>query len=283
MRWQGGRQSRNVEDRRGRRAPRGALPLSGGGLLVLLVLWLLGADPMQLLMLAGSGVSAPAGDAATPPPEDDATARFVGVVLGSTEDTWGEMFAVAGSSYPQPRLVLFTDAVQSACGYSTAATGPFYCPGDRQVYLDLGFLRELEQLGAPGDFAFAYVIAHEVGHHVQNVLGTERQVRQWQARSSQAEANGLSVLMELQADCYAGIWAHQANRSGDLLEAGDLEEGLRAAASIGDDRLQRMAGQRVQPESFTHGSSEQRVQWFRTGFETGSTEACDTFAAAGAR
>lgn len=283
MRWQGGRRSRNIEDRRGRRVG-GGVGIGGGGLLlVLLVMWLLGADPMMLLQVglsgAGGGTGAPA--PAGPPPADDTTAEFVAVVLADTEDTWGEIFAAAGARYPQPRLVLYTDAVQSACGFSSAATGPFYCPGDQQVYLDLGFLRELERLGAPGDFAFAYVIAHEVGHHVQRVTGVEGRVREMQARASEADANALSVLMELQADCYAGLWAHHA--AAEMLEPGDLEEGLRAAAAIGDDRLQRMAGQRVAPDSFTHGSSEQRVRWFRTGYETGSVEACDTFAATGIR
>jgi predicted metalloprotease len=263
----------------------GGVGVGGGGLLLLLlVMWLLGADPMALLQVGLSGGGAPGttpgGAPAGPPPEDDTTAAFVEVVLADTEDTWGRIFANAGSRYPQPRLVLYTDAVRSACGLSSAATGPFYCPGDQQVYLDLGFLRELERLGAPGDFAFAYVIAHEVGHHVQKVTGIEGRVRELQSRATQTLANQLSVLMELQADCYAGIWA---NHAADMLEAGDLEEGLRAAAAIGDDRLQRMAGQRVAPESFTHGSSEQRVRWFRAGFDTGSLEACDTFAAAGVR
>ena len=202
-------------------------------------------------------------------------------MLSSTEDIWDQLFAASGSDYPEPQLVLFTYAVQSACGLSSSATGPFYCPGDRQIYLDLGFLNELQQLGAPGDFAFAYVIAHEVGHHVQTVTGLSSQVRQLQSRSSEADANRLSVLQELQADCYAGLWARRANEREQWLEEGDVEEGLRAAAAIGDDRLQRMAGRAVQPDAFTHGSSEQRVQWFRTGFETGSVEACDTFGAAG--
>jgi predicted metalloprotease len=259
--------------------------LGGGGLLILIVLWFLGADPMQLLMLAGGGAGAPptGGSASGPPPEDDTSAQFVSAVLADTEDTWKALFGAGGSTYPEPQLVLYTDSVRSACGFNSAATGPFYCPGDRKIYLDLGFLRELERLGAPGDFAFAYVVAHEVGHHVQNVTGTEQQVRQRQARSSQQDANALSVLMELQADCYAGLWAHHAERTRDVLEAGDLEEGLRAAAAIGDDRLQKNAGQRVQPESFTHGSSEQRVRWFRAGFESGSVSACDTLSAAGLR
>lgn len=286
MRWQGGRRSSNVEDRRGRRAVPGGVRLGGGGLLLLaLVMWLLGADPAQLLMLVGEGALQPSTGPGpgTPTVADDPAAEFVEVILADTEDTWGALFAAAGARYPQPRLVLYTDAVQSACGFGTAATGPFYCPGDSQVYLDLGFLRELEQLGAPGDFAFAYVIAHEVGHHVQNVLGAERQVRRLQQGASERERNALSVLMELQADCYAGIWGNHAGGSSGMLEDGDVEEGLRAAAAIGDDRLQRMAGRGVQPESFTHGSSEERVQWLRRGLLDGSPDACDTFGAAGVR
>jgi predicted metalloprotease len=207
-------------------------------------------------------------------------ADFVTVVLGSTEDTWGEIFAASGQTYREPGLVLFTDMVQSACGTNSAATGPFYCPPDQKVYIDLGFFRELERIGGAGDFAQAYVLGHEVGHHVQNLVGTTGAVRQAQARSGdRGEANRLSVLMELQADCYAGVWAHQINRRGGevVLEPGDVEEGLRAAAAIGDDRLMRSAGRAANPESFTHGTSEQRASWLRRGLETGSVEACDTF------
>ena len=208
---------------------------------------------------------------------DDEAADFASVILASTEDVWSTIFQNAGYQYREPTLVLYDDAVQSACGFNSAATGPFYCPGDQQLYLDLSFLRELQRLGAPGDFAFAYVIAHEVGHHIQTITGLEQQVRQQMARSGEAQRNQLSVRMELQADCYAGVWAHYADRQAGMLEAGDLEEGLRAAAAIGDDRLQRQAGRRVQPETFTHGSSEQRVRWFRTGYQTGDEDACDTF------
>jgi predicted metalloprotease len=207
-------------------------------------------------------------------------ADFVTVVLGSTEDTWGEIFAASGQTYREPGLVLFTDMVQSACGTNSAATGPFYCPPDQKVYIDLGFFRELERIGGAGDFAQAYVLGHEVGHHVQNLVGTTGAVRQAQARSGdRGEANRLSVLLELQADCYAGVWAHQINRRGGavVLEPGDVEEGLRAAAAIGDDRLMRSAGRAANPESFTHGTSEQRASWLRRGLQTGSVEACDTF------
>jgi predicted metalloprotease len=202
---------------------------------------------------------------------------FVSVILADTEDTWSSLFAASGSRYIQPSLVLYNDAVQSACGYSTSATGPFYCPGDQKVYLDLSFLNELQRFGAQGEFAVAYVIAHEIGHHVQRIVGTEQEVRQMQERASRTQANQLSVMMELQADCYAGVWAHHADRQRDLLEEGDVEDGLNAAAAVGDDHLQKMAGRHVQPEAFTHGSSEQRVHWFKTGLQTGNTSACDTF------
>lgn len=257
----------------------------GGGSIIIAVIALLlfGGDPTDLLeLLGGETAEAPVSQppSTTGAPADEA-ADFVSVVLASTEDVWGEVFAEGGYQYPEPQLVLFRDAVESACGLSSSATGPFYCPADQQVYLDLGFLNELQRLGAAGDFAFAYVVAHEVGHHIQTITGLSDQVRQLQARSGRMDANALSVLQELQADCYAGMWARQANERERILEPGDLEEGLRAAASIGDDRLQRMSGRAVQPEAFTHGSSEQRVQWFRTGYEHGSMEACDTFAAAG--
>lgn len=282
MRWQSGRRSTNVSDRRGARGGRG-VKIGGGSIIIALIaVFVFGGDPAQLIDLLGGGGTTEAPYVESPPPAgQDESVEFVSVMLASTEDIWDQLFAASGSDYPEPQLVLFTDAVQSACGLSSSATGPFYCPGDQQIYLDLGFLNELQQLGAPGDFAFAYVIAHEVGHHVQTVTGLSSQVRQLQSRSSEADANRLSVLQELQADCYAGLWARRANEREQWLEEGDLEEGLRAAAAIGDDRLQRMAGRAVQPDAFTHGSSEQRVQWFRTGFQTGSVEACDTFGAAG--
>jgi predicted metalloprotease len=282
MRWREGRRSENVEDIRDeegpRRVPRG-MQLGGGGILLLLVVSLLtGQNPLQLLVMLNANAPVSAPQAPRPAGTDEA-ADFVSVILADTEDTWGAIFSAARQTYSPPKLVLFSDLVESACGMNSIATGPFYCPADQKVYLDLGFLRELRQLGVTGDFAVAYVIAHEVGHHVQQVGGTERQFRQLQSRvRSRAEANALSVLMELQADCYAGVWAHHADSQRQLLEEGDIEEGLNAAAAIGDDRLQRMAGRSVNPDAFTHGSSQQRVQWFRMGLQTGSRDTCDTFA-----
>jgi predicted metalloprotease len=206
--------------------------------------------------------------------------EFVSVVLADTEDTWGEIFAAAGRTYEQPSLVLFSGAVESACGLAQAAVGPFYCPGDHKLYIDLSFYDDLQnRFGAPGDFAQAYVIAHEVGHHVQTLLGISERNMAARRAASETEANELSVRQELQADCLAGIWAHHANRSRQLLEAGDIEEGLNAASAIGDDRLQRQSQGYVTPESFTHGSSQQRVTWFKRGYESGSPDSCDTFAA----
>src|SRR5690606_16395255 len=213
------------------------------------------------------------------PPTDDA-ARFIAVVLADTESTWSELFAADGKSYAKPKLVLFDDAVSSACGHTSSAVGPFYCPGDRKVYLDLTFFSELSRrLGAPGDFAQAYVVGHEVGHHIQTLLGTSEAVHRQRSRVSETEANQLSVRQELQADCYAGVWGYHANQR-QLLEDGDIEEALSAAAAIGDDRLQQQAGAAVRPESWTHGSSAQRVHWFKTGLKSGKMSACDTFAAA---
>ena len=279
MRWKSGRRSSNVEDRRGSRAPMSRGVKIGGGtaIIALLLSLLLGQDPTGILQQMSEGQSASVPREASA--AEDEAAQFVSVVLGDTEDVWDNIFATAGSRYVKPKLVLFSDAVQSACGYNTAATGPFYCPGDQKVYLDLSFLSELQRFGAHGDFAVAYVIAHEVGHHIQRILGTEQQVRQMQRSSSQREANQLSVAMELQADCYAGVWAHHAHRQRQILDEGDVEEGLNAAAAVGDDHMQKMAGQRVQPEVFTHGSSQQRAGWFRRGLESGDTTQCDTFSA----
>jgi len=201
----------------------------------------------------------------------------VSVVLADTEDTWSAMFQHGGGRYEPPKLVLYTDMTQTACGLGSTASGPFYCPGDRKVYLDLGFFNELSRLGAPGDFARAYVIGHEVAHHVQNLLGTMDEVNSARAAAGRVEANKLSVMLELQADCYAGVWAYHAQKARSILEQGDVEEGIQAASAVGDDRLQRMAGHSVQPDSFTHGSSKQRVSWFRTGLRTGDLAACDTF------
>jgi predicted metalloprotease len=213
-------------------------------------------------------------------PEEDAAADFVSVILADTEDTWSQIFAASNLRYQPPKLVLYSDMVHSACGMNTAATGPFYCPGDRKVYFDLSFINELQRFGAHGDFSVAYVIAHEVAHHVQNLEGTSDRIRQLQMRLNQKDANTLSVLMELQADCYAGVWAHHAHQQRNILEQGDIEEGLNAAASVGDDRMLRMAGRSVNPDAFTHGSSVQRAEWFQKGLETGSVNSCDTFSQA---
>lgn len=273
MRLDDQRQSDNVEDRRGLGGLGGGMRVGGlglGGLVVLLVVsWLTGTDPLSLLSNSGdpgSATNAPAGTTGAP---GDAGARFASGVLASTEDTWTEAFARANTRYPPTTLVLFTDSVDSACGLASSATGPFYCPEDRKVYLDLGFYHELDRLGAPGDFAQAYVIAHEVGHHVQQLVGA------LDAGSgvSRSQANAQSVRQELQADCLAGVWGYSASRRG-ILEAGDVEEGLTAAAAIGDDRLQKMSRGRVMPESFTHGSSADRVAAFRRGLESGDIGAC---------
>jgi predicted metalloprotease len=282
MRWKGERESDRVEDRRGMRPSRGGLALGGGGiLLVLLFALLTGTDPTQLLDIAsqvqvetGAGEPAPVGAPA------DESGRFAAVVLASTEDAWSEVFAARGERYAPPRLVLFSGAVESACGFAEAAVGPFYCPADAQVYLDLSFFDQLGQrFGAPGDFAQAYVIAHEVGHHVQNLLGVSSQVSNAQRRGSRGDANELSVRLELQADCLAGVWGKLANRERNWLEPGDVEEGLAAAAAIGDDTLARRAGGAIQPESWTHGSSAMRGRWLRRGLESGDVDACDTFSA----
>jgi predicted metalloprotease len=281
MRLENERQSTNVEDRRGRRTG-GRVGIGGGGigmiLVVLLIAWLTGTNPLSLLqMTGGMPAPGPAPMDSPGPAADDAQSVFIRRVLGDLEDTWTDLFARAGERYQPPVLVLFSDSVESACGSASSATGPFYCPADSKVYLDLSFFRELDQnFGAPGDFAQAYVVAHEVGHHIQNVLGVNAQVSRLQQQVSKVEANALSVRLELQADCYAGVWGHHAARQ-DLLETGDVDEGLRAAAAIGDDRLQRQTQGRVVPESFTHGSSEQRAQWLRQGLSSGRIEDCDTF------
>lgn len=288
MRWRQGRESSNVEDRRGRTLGGGGLKIGGGmGLLVLLVVLLLGGDPLQVLVaLLGDTDGTGAVPAETRAGgSEDQMAELSRRVLGLTEDTWGPIFAESGRTYSPPTLVLFTDRVSSACGLAGSATGPFYCPTDQKLYVDLGFFDELRRMAGIGsefDFAAAYVIAHEVGHHVQNLLGTAAAVREAQRRSP-GDANRLSVLLELQADCYAGVFAKRARgRDGQsVLDPDDLEEGMRTAAAIGDDRLMRDAGRAVAPESFTHGSSEQRVQWLRTGLEAGQPDACDTFGRAG--
>ncbi len=287
MKWEGNRESDNVEDRRG---SGGGFPLPGGrgigiGTIVIALLggWLLGINPLTLLGLLSGAGGPPAQVQQAPaqrPPADDTLARFVSTVLADTEDVWHGVFRQAGGSYQEPRLVLFRGATPTACGTGQAAMGPFYCPADQKVYIDLGFYETLKsRLGAPGDFAQAYVIAHEVGHHVQNLLGISAKMEQMRGRVSQAEYNRLSVRLELQADCFAGVWAHHAQNARQILEQGDVEEAMNAAAKIGDDALQRASGGAVVPESFTHGTSAQRQRWFHAGMQQGSLKACDTFAA----
>jgi predicted metalloprotease len=289
VKWQGRRQSRNVEDRRG------AAAAGGAGVILMLLrliigrfgirglffvgvigvgLYLAGVNPMALLQ--GGPVSTQSAE-----PVDDETSKFVKVILAETEDVWSQLFTSSGSTYPEPTLVLFSGGVSSGCGYASAAAGPFYCPADQKLYLDTSFFQELQQrFKVAGDFPAAYVIAHEVGHHVQTITGISDKVRSAQQRArGEGEANAYQVMMELQADCYAGVWAHYADRTSGFLDDGDIEEGLRAAAAIGDDTLQRNAGRRVTPESFTHGSSEQRQKWFTQGYRTGSVDQCDTFSA----
>jgi len=291
MDWRGRRQSRNIEDRRGQPV-RGA----GGGLLLLRLLpWLLRSRSGRVLLALGVaayvgarllgvdllqlGGPLPAQNASFSA-EEQKLAEFVAVVLADTEQTWQRILGEAGQRYEEPVLVLFSQRVASACGTASAAVGPFYCPADRKVYLDLSFFRDLDsQLGAPGDFAQAYVIAHEVGHHLQTLLGISQQVRRAGQGQAAAVVNALSVRQELQADCFAGVWGHAAQRFSQMLEPGDLEEALQAAAAIGDDRLQKRSGGEVVPDSFTHGTSAQRVSWFKRGFDTGDMSQCDTFSA----
>jgi uncharacterized protein len=276
MLWQGQRESENVEDARG--SGGGRLVMGGGiGTVVLVVLYLvLGGDP-QALFNSQQAQLPQSAQVDNQAPRDEAS-KFVAVVLADTEDAWKEVFRQMGREYQEPRLVLFTDMIQSGCGFASGATGPFYCPQDRSVYIDLGFFRQLqERLGAGGDFAEAYVIAHEVGHHVQKLLGITDRVEAARRRVGEAEYNRLSVRLELQADFLAGVWARYADRIKHVVEAGDIEEAMRAASAVGDDRLQRRSRGYVVPDSFTHGSSEQRVRWFRRGYETGDISQGDTF------
>src|SRR5687768_3623456 len=277
MRWQGRQGSSNVEDRRGMRYGR-AGGIGIGTIVLALIAIYFGQDPS--VVLQGVQPSAPTSQEGPyqETPEEAQSREFVSVVLADTEETWGEIFRQAGRTYKQPTLVLFSGAVESACGFAQAAVGPFYCPADHKVYIDLSFYQELQsRFGAPGDFAQAYVVAHEIGHHVQTLMGISERNMAARQQAGEAEANALSVRQELQADCFAGIWAHNADRSRQLLEQGDIEEGLNAAAAIGDDRLQKQGRGSVSPESFTHGSSAQRVRWFKRGLESGSVQACDTF------
>jgi len=310
MRWRGRRQSQNIEDRRGAgggfggglgRTGGGRVPIGlpggrrvggGGGLgigsiiVIGLVLWFLGINPLTLLGSLDSGGGSPfqipgpgsqTGESGTPA---DEAGQFVATVLADTEDTWNQIFSAAGESYAEPTLVLFESSTSSACGYASAATGPFYCPADQRLYIDLAFYDELRsRFQAPGDFAEAYVIAHEVGHHVQNLFGILPRVNQQRQRVSEEDSNKLSIRVELQADCYAGIWANQSQKIG-VVEPGDIEEAMNAAAAVGDDAIQKRTQGYVVPESFNHGTSEQRARWFNRGYESGSVEACDTFSAA---
>ncbi|HET6628367.1 MAG TPA: neutral zinc metallopeptidase [Woeseiaceae bacterium] len=282
MRWRDLRRSSNVRDVRGRGTGlRMPLPLGRGGgigLVVLLIIAAIFGGPELVYQLLGGGGPDTGQPSSTPAGVQDEDRQFTAAILGSTEDVWGRIFESAGAEYLPPELTLFNGAVSSACGYASAAVGPFYCPADARVYLDTSFFDDLARLGGPGDFAQAYVIGHEIGHHVQNLVGTADEVRAAQARAGDASAaNSLQVAMELQADCYAGVWAWHANQRYQVLEPGDVEEGLAAAAAIGDDRLLQNAGRRVTPDSFTHGSSAQRQEWLSRGLESGDPAACNAF------
>jgi len=301
VKWRGRRTSSNIEDRRGSddggggfggamrgerrvRMPGGRGKAGGLGLVVIIVLALVfGVDPSFLLQGGGGpGFSVPMGNAPSAPNQiNDTSEEFVGVVLADTEEIWSQIFAASGQTYQSPKLVLFSGRTASACGAASAASGPFYCPGDHKAYLDMDFFKIMDrQLGAGGDFAQAYVIAHEIAHHVQNQLGVMAAVDQQRSGATRTEANRLSVMVELRADCFSGVWAHHAQRNFGSIEPGDIDEALNAANKIGDDTLQRSAGQAVVPDSFTHGSSEQRMSWFQAGFKTGDPASCDTFNAA---
>jgi uncharacterized protein len=278
MLWQGRRESENVEDERASGGGGGRIVLGGGiGTVILVVLYLLLGGNPQALFNSQQAQLPQSAQFDSQGPRDEAS-KFVAVVLADTEDAWHEIFRQMGREYEEPKLVLFTDQIQSGCGFASGATGPFYCPQDRRVYIDLGFYRELQnRLGAGGDFAQAYVIAHEVGHHVQNLLGISDRVQALRRRVSESEYNQLSVRLELQADFFAGVWARYADRIKHVVEAGDIEEAMRAASAVGDDRLQYRSRGYVVPDSFTHGTSEQRVRWFRRGYETGDLRQGDTF------
>ena len=288
MKWEGNRESDNVEDRRGA-GGRGGGGLIGGrsigiGTIVVALVggWIFGINPLTILgaLSGGAPTSQVQQGPAQRPPADDRMAGFVSTVLADTEDVWKDIFTKAGGTYQEPSLVLFRGATQTACGQGQSVMGPFYCPADQKVYIDLGFYETLKnKLGAPGEFAQAYVIAHEVGHHVQNLLGISSKMEQMRGRVSKVEYNGLSVRLELQADCFAGVWANRAQSARQILEQGDVESAMNAAAKIGDDALQRSGGGAVMPESFTHGTSAQRQHWFDTGLKNGSVKGCDTFSA----
>lgn len=284
MRWRGGRRSSNIEDRRGARPSRGLLGGGIGTIVIIVIAMYFGVDP-TFLIEGMQRVNVPSSSTGKrPAPEDlanDPLADMISVVMADTEDVWHEIFAAQGRRYQEPKLVLFSGATRSACGMGQAAMGPFYCPADQKAYIDLSFYEDMRnRFRAPGDFAQAYVLAHEVGHHVQNLLGISSEVRRMQSGRGKAQANELSVRLELQADCLAGVWANRADKARGLLEAGDIEEALNAAAAIGDDRLQRQSRGTVVPESFTHGTSAQRQRWFEAGFRSGDPDSCDTFNAA---
>lgn len=281
MRWEGNRQSSNVEDMR---SGGGGFGIGGGtigiGTIVIALIGgaILGVNPLTLLGILSGGEPAPQVQNAPAPPANDRMAQFVSTVLADTEDVWKQQFAAGGANYVEPKLVLFRGAVRTACGAGQAAMGPFYCPADQKVYIDLSFYETMKsRMGAPGDFAQAYVIAHEVGHHVQHQLGITERVERARASGNGAQANAMSVRLELQADCFAGVWGHHAHNQRQILEQGDIQEAMNAASKIGDDALQQAAGRAVVPESFTHGTSEQRQRWFMTGMQSGSVRSCDTF------
>jgi hypothetical protein len=280
MRWENEERSQNVEDRRGMSASRGVVGGGIGTVVIVLVALYFGVDPSTILQGVPESGPPPMTQQQQQHDGKDQMADFVSVVLADTEKTWHGLFRSYGKTYEEPTLVLFTEAAQSACGFAQAAMGPFYCPGDHKVYIDLSFYEDLKsRFHAPGDFAQAYVIAHEVGHHVQNLLGISEKVQSTMQRVSKAQANRVSVKMELQADCLAGVWGYHADRSRGLLETGDLEEALGAASAIGDDRIMRQTRGTVVPDAFTHGTSEQRVRWFKRGFESGDINQCNTFEA----
>ncbi len=281
MKWRNRRVSQNIEDRRAGGGRRPAKKVGGiSAIIITLAAMYFGIDPkivFSLLENTGGAVSSSTNNA-RPSAEQKQLAQFTGVVLADTEDTWNKLFQQENIRYSEPKLVLFTDSVRSACGHAEASMGPFYCPGDHKVYIDLGFYKQLKiRHNAPGDFAQAYVIAHEIGHHVQTLLGTSAKVRKAQQGMSQAQANRLSVKLELQADCYAGLWAYHTEKAKQILEQGDIDEALNAASAIGDDRLQKQARGYATPESFTHGTSQQRVYWFKKGFTDGTLRGCNTF------
>ncbi len=273
MRWKGRRRSSNVEDRRGQGRGRGAAIGGGGIVLALVAIFLLGQDPAEVLQ--GMQQQPQQQGPYQPTEQEQRVAEFVSVVLADTEDTWSQIFQQSGYQYRPPKLVLYTDMTPTACGTGQAASGPFYCPGDQKVYLDLGFLNELQRMGAKGDFSVAYVLAHEIGHHIQTITGTSQKVRQMQSRASKAQSNAIQVRMELQADCYAGVWANHTQQRTQFLDRGDIEEALSAAAAVGDDKIMRSAGRVPRREAFTHGSSKERMEWFNKGVRSGDLRACD--------